>query len=289
AHKGSFGKVLVVAGSINYIGAAALASSAAARVGGGLVTLATARSLVPVIASRTAEATYLPLPEVDSGVIDAAASQEVLSRFADYEVLLMGCGLGQHPSTVEFVTRTLEALPDNPAKGVVLDADTLNALARTPRWWTRVRPRAVLTPHAGEMARLCGKTPTDVQAMRLQVARDAASQWKKTVVLKGAHTVIADPQGATLVSPFANPALASAGTGDVLTGAIAGMLAQGLAPLDAAACGVYLHALAGELVRAELGDAGLLAGDLLPALPRAIKRLKEGHGPRRRAEWPMPR
>lgn len=287
AHKGTFGAVLVVAGSINYIGAAGLAASAAARIGAGLVTLAAPRSLVPIIASRVAEITYLPLPEAEPGVVDAAASHDVLARLADYKVLLMGCGLGQHPATVEFVNRTLDALPDDCPQRLVLDADALNSLARTPRWWTRVKPPAVLTPHPGEMARLSGATPAEVQSDRLQLARQAASQWKKTLVLKGAYTIVAGPRRETLLSPFANPALASAGSGDVLSGAIAGMMAQGLGPLDAATCGVYVHALAGEMLRAEMGDAGVLAGDLLPMLPRAIRRLKERHAaPRRSEEMP---
>ena len=158
---------------------------------------------------------------------------------------------------------------------LVLDADALNILATTSGWWTKLTTDAILTPHPGEMARLAGMTIEEVQADRERVAKDLAAKWNKTIVLKGAYTVIASPQGRVKLSLIANPGLASAGTGDVLSGAIAGLLAQGLSLFDAAAGGVYLHGEAGEIVRARLGDAGMLASDLLPELPQAIKRTKE--------------
>ncbi|MQY66737.1 MAG: NAD(P)H-hydrate dehydratase [Dehalococcoidia bacterium] len=158
---------------------------------------------------------------------------------------------------------------------LVLDADALNTLADTPRWWQQLTTDAILTPHPGEMARLTGMAVADIQADRLEVAKKWAAEWNKTVVLKGAYTVIASPEGRTVISPVANPGLASAGSGDVLTGAIAGLAAQGLPLFEAAACGVYLHGQAGELVRDRLGDAGMIASDLLPELPVVIKNLKE--------------
>jgi len=157
---------------------------------------------------------------------------------------------------------------------LVLDADALNTLAKIPNWWQQLTDDAILTPHPGEMARLTGAPVDDVQSDRLGVAKRAAAQWHKTIVLKGAYTVIAAPEGRTSISPIANPGLASAGTGDVLTGAIAGLLAQGLSLFDAAACGVYLHGQAGEMVKAEMGDAGMLATDLLPKLPLVIRQIK---------------
>lgn len=280
ANKGTFGRVLVASGSINYIGAAYLACAGAARVGAGLVTLATARSLQPVLAAKLTETTYAPLPEAEPGVMDAGAAGPLLEQMQSYDVLLMGCGLGQHPSTMDFIRDSLFSLPSTPPRGLVLDADALNTLARTPDWWRKLKLQAVLTPHPGEMSRLTGLSVADIQADRLGAARRAAADWHKVVVLKGAYTVIAAPDGRAKLNPVANPGLASAGTGDVLSGAIAGLLAQGLSPFDAACCGVYLHAMAGEAVREELGDAGMIAGDLLPPLPLTIKRLKEGQAGR---------
>jgi hydroxyethylthiazole kinase-like uncharacterized protein yjeF len=273
ANKGSFGRVLVMAGSINYIGAAYLACSGAMRVGAGLVTLATGLQLI--LASKTTETTYLPLPEHRPGVISPEAAKTIFLQIERYNVLLMGCGLGQSPPAVKLVRSILLEKHRHPLPSLVLDADALNILAITPEWWTRLTADAILTPHPGEMARLAKTTVEEVQANREGIARNMAAKWKKTIVLKGAHTVVASPQGKAKTSLAANPGLASAGTGDVLSGAIAGLVAQGLPLFDAAACGVYLHAEAGEMVRAKLGDAGMLASDLLPELPRVIKQLKE--------------
>jgi hydroxyethylthiazole kinase-like uncharacterized protein yjeF len=157
----------------------------------------------------------------------------------------------------------------------VLDADALNTLAQIPDWWQKLIQDAILTPHPGEMARLAGVSVDEVQRQRLDIARKSAVEWRKVVVLKGAYTVVAASDGRAGISQVANPGLASAGTGDVLTGVIAGLVAQGLSLFDAAACGVYLHGQAGEMVRRELGDAGMLAGDLLPALPKVIMGLKQ--------------
>jgi hydroxyethylthiazole kinase-like uncharacterized protein yjeF len=275
AHKGTFGRVLVCAGSLHYIGAAYLACEGAMRVGAGLVTLAVAQSLQPILAAKLTEVTYAPLPEAAPGFIGNDASLSLLERLADYDVLLMGCGLSQHPAVIDFIRDSLLEMPASLSPALVLDADALNVLAQTPQWWQRMDRDAMLTPHPGEMARLSGLSIDGGGQERLKVAREAAALWNKTVVLKGAHTVVASPNGEARISAMANPGLASAGTGDVLSGAIAGLLAQGLPYPAAAACGVYLHGLAGEMVRAEIGDAGMIASDLLPALPRAIKKIKE--------------
>jgi NAD(P)H-hydrate epimerase len=272
ANKGTFGRVLVVAGSVNYIGAAYLACSGALRVGAGLVTLATAASLQPVVASKLAEATYLPLPESQAGIISPQSARIVRQNLANYDVLLTGCGLGQSHLTGDFLA---DLFSEKKLPKLVLDADALNILAKVSDWWRRLLPDAILTPHPGEMGRLANTSIEAVQSDRLGVALKMAQKWQKTVVLKGAYTVVAEPDGRARISPFANPGLASAGTGDVLAGAIAGLLAQGLSYFDAAALGVYLHGKAGEMVRARLGDAGMLASDLLPELPLAIKQLKE--------------
>ena len=164
----------------------------------------------------------------------------------------------------------------NAAACTVVDADGLNTLARTPRWWERFAGMAILTPHPGEMARLTGKSTSEVQADRIGIAVESAARWNKIVVLKGAHTVVAYPDGRTMLSPFANPGLATAGTGDVLAGSIAGLLSQDVPLEGAAVLGVYLHGLAGERVCDRLGDTGMVASDLLPELPLTIKALRLG-------------
>jgi len=274
ANKGSFGRVLVVAGSSNYIGAAYLACSGAIRVGVGLVTLATAKSLQPILASKLTEVTYLPLPESRSGVISAEAAKLIQQELGNYDVLLLGCGLGQSQSVIKLVKSILLKLKPG-LSSLVLDADALNTLAGTPKWWQQLTDDVILTPHPGEMARLAGVSIDKVQSDRVGIAKKVAQEWHKTIVLKGAYTVIAAPDGQSAISSVANPGLASAGTGDVLSGAIAGLVAQGLSLFEAAACGVYLHGEAGEMVKARLGDAGMIATDLLPELPLVIKRLKE--------------
>jgi len=279
ANKGSFGKVLVLAGSISYIGAPYLACSGAMRVGAGLVTLAATGRLQSILATKLTEVTYLPLPESRPGLIAPEAARVLLRQFEKYNVLLMGCGMGRNEAMVKFIRSVLlthpkakTAKPKLPA--LVLDADGLNALADVPEWWSLLPEDAILTPHPGEMAGLTGMTADEVQLDRIGLAKKMASEWHKTIVLKGAHTVIAAPDGKSQISHVANAGLASAGTGDVLAGVIAGLLAQGLKLFDAAAAGVYIHGMAGEAVKERLGDAGMIASDLLPELPVIIKQLK---------------
>ncbi|MBF8267647.1 MAG: NAD(P)H-hydrate epimerase [Dehalococcoidia bacterium] len=274
AHKGTFGRVLVMAGSISYIGAAYLACEGAARVGAGLVTLAAPRSLIPILASKLIETTYLLLPE-EEGILSPAASEVFLSEAPGYQALLVGCGLGQRPEVAGLLGQALLSAR-RPEIPVVLDADALNLMSQIPEWWLRLRGEAVLTPHPGEMSRLTGQSTVEIQRSRLSIAREKAAQWNKVVALKGAYTVVSSPGGQARISPFANPGLASGGTGDVLAGAIAGLLSQGLSTFDAASCGVYLHGAAGEQVRREMGDTGMVASDLLPRLPLVIKQLREG-------------
>ena len=275
AHKGSFGRVLVAAGSINYVGAAYLACSGAVRTGAGLVTLATAEGIQPILAARLIEVTHLPLPEDAPGTVSRKAAPEVLAQAGSYDVLLMGCGLGQAGTVKGFIMDVLDGLKP-PPPWLVLDADALNTLAGVKDWWRRLTFDAILTPHPGELSRLTGLSADEIQKDRTGVARQMAARWRKVIVLKGAYTVVAAPDGRCRISAAANAGLASAGTGDVLAGVIAGLVAQGLPLFDAAAAGVYLHAAAGDMVRAELGDAGMVASDLLPVLPRAIKRIKAG-------------
>jgi NAD(P)H-hydrate epimerase len=271
ANKGSFGRVLVVAGSGRYPGAARLASLAALRTGAGLVTLACPAGAEQLIAPNASEVTYLPLAE-RAGFVSPKAAVAVAAALPSYDALLLGPGLGQGPAQESFVRQLLVSLEEN-APPVLIDADGLNNLAKLPRWWERLRARCALTPHPGEFARLTRRAIGDIQSNRLAAARAAAGEWHQTLVLKGAYTVVAG-DGVAAVNPYANPALASAGTGDVLAGVIAGLLAQGLSLFDAASCGAYVHAAAAEGLRAETGDSGLLAGDLLSELPRTIRELR---------------
>ncbi|MDP7578950.1 MAG: NAD(P)H-hydrate dehydratase [SAR202 cluster bacterium] len=279
AHKGTFGRTLVIAGSRNYIGAAYLASAAAARVGTGLVTLAIPESLQLAVATMGPELTYIPLPESKPGVVAPDAIGSIMEMIDDYDALLVGCGFGQAPDTTEFLRRLLlDDRSDSLLPETIIDADGLNFLAKQIDWWERLDSPAVLTPHPGEMARLYGGSIREIQHDRIRKAIESAKIWDKVVVLKGAYTVVADPDGLTMVSPFANPGLASAGTGDVLAGAISGLVSQGLPLKNAAALGVYIHGLAGNLVMDELGNAGMIASDVLHALPKAIKMIHQRAG-----------
>lgn len=292
SNKGTFGKTMLACGSLNFTGAPVLAARAAGRIGAGLVTLAVPETIHPTIASKIDEATFAPLPD-RLGDWRPRAANELLAALwdASYDSLLVGCGLGRAESTSEFLQRLLENLPklDN-APSLVLDADALNLLSDIPEWWTTFQFASppVLTPHPGEMARLLGTSAADVQKDRLNVALTAAQQWNAVVVLKGAFTVVASPgeQGYATVIPFANSALATAGTGDVLSGTIAGLLAQYHAragrdeahdsshdAYNAAIAGAYVHALAGELAAHEIGNPGVVAGDLIARLPQAITRI----------------
>ena len=272
SHKGTFGRTMIVAGSRSFLGAAYLAAASAARVGAGLVTIAIPASLVSSVAPRAVEPTFLPLPESSEGVVSPDAADLILEALSGYSALLIGCGLGQAEDTRAMVERLLLSGVDLPA--TVVDADGLNTLARVPDWNCRWAANGVLTPHPGEMARLISGSNYGDDTSRLDLACAAAREWGKTVVLKGAHTVIANADGSARVSPFANPGLATAGTGDVLAGAIVGLLSQGLELETAASLGVYLHGLAGESARERLGYTGMIASDLLPALPVSIADLR---------------
>jgi NAD(P)H-hydrate epimerase len=280
-HKGAFGKLLVIAGSLDYAGAALLVCRAAGRAGAGLVTLAVPESLQPLFAAKVVEATTMALPEDDVEEVDP---EPALARILDHEhdAIVVGPGLRPGLATAELVRTLLGTGEDGATAPILLDAEALRSLATLEDWWSGDRRPGVLTPHAGEFARLragSGREPADDgdlnvdDAARSAAAGDAAATWHQVVVLKGAKTVIASPDGRIAVAPFENPALASGGTGDVLAGVIGSLLAQGLVPFDAARLGVYLHGLAGDTVRERLGDSGLLASDLPDAIAIARKRL----------------
>ncbi len=261
-HKGTFGTALIAAGSVRYWGAPALAARGAFRSGAGLVTLAVPQRLRPALAGQFPEATYPAVTDTDA--LGVATANLILSNLKSYGALLVGPGLGEAGS---FLTALLDGLRQ-PAEGLtapplVLDADGLNLLAALPEWPGRLPPNTILTPHPGEMARLVGRSLSALRDEdRVELARDCAEQWGQVVVLKGAYTVIAAPDGRATLLPFANPLLAVGGSGDVLAGIIVGLLAQGVAPYPAAVLGGYLHGAAGQLARDYWGDAGLLASEL---------------------------
>lgn len=272
AHKGTFGTAVVLAGSLGLTGAAYLASTAAARAGAGMVRLLVAEGVYPVLAAKCTEVMATPLPEVAPGAAGHTALSTVERHLTGAAATVIGPGLGRDRSTWRLVIDLLPKL-EAPA---VLDADALNALADNQRLLKRIKGERVLTPHPGEMGRLVRKSTAQVQADREGIAGSAAAEWGVVVVLKGARTVVAAPDGRISVDPHEVPALASGGTGDVLSGVIGGLLAQGLDAYTAAVTGVYVHAEAGRRVAASQGDSGLLASDLLPEIPRVMQMLRQG-------------
>jgi ADP-dependent NAD(P)H-hydrate dehydratase / NAD(P)H-hydrate epimerase len=277
SNKGTFGKVLVIAGSVNYIGAAYLACSGAIRVGTGLVTLAVPSSLLPILAVKLTETTYLPLPDSRPGEPGSEAIRILVREIENYQTVLIGPGLGRNSTTAALIESLIFGKYELVTNWII-DADALNALSMfdtVSEMWQRLSGDAILTPHPGEMSRLTAMTVDRIQSDRLGLAKKKAKEWHKTIVLKGAYTVIASPDGQVAVSPFANPGLASAGTGDVLAGVIAGLVAQHIPLFNAAAAGVYIHGKAGENVKFALGDTGMTASDLLPVLPQVIRSIKD--------------
>ncbi len=265
-HKGTFGKALLVAGSSEFIGAAYLAAAAAYRVGAGLVTAGAPDSLIPVLAGMLPEATWFPLPRVITEV------DSLVEKAQGYTSLLIGPGLGQGNNTQQFLASFLETDVETNLPPMILDADALNLLAKMDKWSQKLRPNTILTPHPAEFSRLTGLSTDEVQANRLEHARSFAQKWNSVVVLKGAFTVIAAPDGKAWISPYANSILATAGTGDVLAGCIVGFLAQGCNPVDAAVAGVCVHGYAAKDYRYA---TGMLASDLLNLLPRVLDRLTQ--------------
>jgi len=281
-HKGTFGSVLVVAGSLDWTGAALLAGSAALRTGAGLVTLAVPASLQPLIVGRVPELMTLGLPETEPWLVEPAAAVAAIAT-CQHTAMVVGPGLRPGPMTTELVLRLVaghgvsERLGQPGAETVpapaVVDATALGALADTEEWWERRVRLCVLTPHPGEFGRLDGSPVGPDAAERVERARSAAARWGVVVVLKGARTVVAAPDGRVATSSSANPAMGTGGTGDVLSGVIGSLLGQGVPTWEAACLGVYLHAVAGEHIRERLGDAGLMASDLLPEIPRVRREL----------------
>ncbi len=276
AHKGTFGRLLIVAGSLEYSGAALLTGLGAIRAGVGLACLATPEAVGTRLLGLVPELTAMLLVEEAPGLTAPAGWRRLATEAPAYEALVIGPGLGRQPATLRRARHFIGEL-SHPA---VVDADALIALAEVQRWWVPIQAPLVLTPHPGEFARLLrlpqGERLPDDDDQRAEAAQQAAARWGQVVVLKGAHTVIASPDGDLLRSDIATPALATAGSGDVLAGAIGAFLAAGLTPFDAAGCGVAVHGAAGLLAEDRIGRAGVIARDIANLLPNAIEQLRDG-------------
>ena len=267
AHKGTFGRVLVVAGSLEYPGAAVLSGLGAMRAGAGLVRVAAAESVAARMAGGAPELTWMALDEEAPGLIGPGGWRHLTAEASAYDAVVIGPGLGRQATALRRTRSFVESL----GRPAVIDADGLTALAGDARWWRQTQAPLVLTPHPGEFARLTGSAAPDADddAGREAAAVEASERWGHVVVLKGARTIVAAPGGWVLRSSVATPALATAGSGDVLAGAIGAFLAAGLPALDAAGCGVGIHAAAGQLAEARNGPAGTLASDIAGLLPEA--------------------
>jgi ADP-dependent NAD(P)H-hydrate dehydratase / NAD(P)H-hydrate epimerase len=273
-HKGDFGKLLIIAGSSGYTGAAALSSLAAARSGCGLIKLGCPATLQSIFAEKLTEVMTIPLPDVGKkGALALRGFGEIKQWVDQHDAIAIGPGLGQHHETKELMHRIVTWL----TKAAVIDADGLNAFAGTPELIANRPGNAplVITPHPGEFTRLTGKAvPQDIQA-RIQMSLEAARELRVVLVLKGSPTLVASPEGKCYLNPTGNSGMAKGGSGDVLTGMIGSFLAQGCEPLDAAIVSVYLHGVAGDFAADTLTERSMIAGDVVAFLPAAFKFIEE--------------
>jgi ADP-dependent NAD(P)H-hydrate dehydratase / NAD(P)H-hydrate epimerase len=272
AHKGRFGRVAIVGGARGYGGAPILAARGAIRAGAGLVTIGLPSSLAASALAALPEAMTRPLAETPAGTLAGDGFDAVSEFVAGADVVALGPGLSTHPDTVKLVRRLLPCI----ARPVVLDADGLNAFAGDAEGLRDREGPLVVTPHPGEMARLLGRETGEIQDDRLSAAREAARRCGGIAVLKGARTVVASPDGLAAVIPTGNPAMATGGVGDVLSGAVAALIGSGLPVFEAASCGAYLHGLAGDLAAGSRGEFGLLAHEVADEIPRAMARVRSG-------------
>jgi NAD(P)H-hydrate epimerase len=269
SHKGAYGHLFILAGSVGKTGAAVMAAQAAMRSGAGLVTVGVPESLNAVFEEKLTEVMTVPLPETPERSLSSAGLERVLHELEGKTALALGPGISTNPDTARLVAGLLPKVK----VPMLIDADGLNILAFDDAPLKKVRAPAVLTPHPGEMGRLLGVLAREVQADRPAAALDLSGQYGMPVVLKGARTLIASPSGEFHINPTGNPGMATAGTGDVLPGMIGSFMAQGLDAMDAARLGVYLHGLAGDIAALAKGQAGLIAGDIIEAVPGSITAL----------------
>lgn len=269
AHKGDFGKVAIIAGSVGMSGAAALAGRAALRAGAGLVRVATPKSVLPIVASIEPSFTTIALPEDTSGRISAKAINTILNIISENDCLAFGPGIGISGG----LGTVLETLLKQENLRLLIDADGLNNLCRIKSWPAVLKANLIVTPHPGEMKRLWkGLFRENLPTERQDQAAQLAQRTKTVVALKGAETVVTDGQK-IYINKTGNPGMATAGSGDVLTGVITALIGQGLSNLDAAVLGVYIHGLAGDIAAEKIGQVSLMATDIIDALPKAF--LKE--------------
>ena len=269
AHKGDFGKVCIIAGSIGMSGAAALAGRSALRAGAGLVRVATPKSVLPIVATIEPSFTTIPLPEDSLGRISAKAINTILEAVGQNDAVAFGPGVGISGA----LRSVLDTLLDQEGLKLVVDADGLNNLSGIKDWPDKLKAKMILTPHPGEMKRLwSGLFREPLPDQRQQQAVQLAQQTGTTVVLKGAGTVVTDGEK-VYINKTGNPGMATAGSGDVLTGVITALLGQGLSDFDAAVLGVYVHGLAGDIAAGKMGQVGMITTDIIDSLPEAF--LKE--------------
>ena len=266
-HKGDYGKVYIVAGSTGMTGAAMLTCEAVLRSGAGLLKVAIPQSLNNIMEIRLTEAITVPLPELKKGVVGISDIEKIVKTMKQSDVIAIGPGSGQTRELEEVLRNIFEEA----CTPIVLDADAINALAHRIEYLKQLQHPIVLTPHVGEMSRLTGLPVEEINRSRIEVARKYAKEWNATIILKGARTVVANPLGEIYINCTGNPGMATAGSGDVLTGIVTGFIAQGIQPFEAAMAAVYVHGKAGDRAAARLGEYGLMAGDIISELPYAIK------------------
>ncbi len=271
AHKGTTGHVLVVSGSPGKTGAAAMTAMSAMRAGAGLVTLAIPESLNPVIETQALETMTYPLPETKTGIIGESSFNKIMDLLSGKKCLAIGPGLGKAAETKKLVHRIIKESPVT----IVIDADGLNNIADSTEILKKAKAPLILTPHPGEMARLMDSTTGSVQKDRITCARKFAEKFNVHIILKGAKTIIAHPEGNIFINPTGNPGMASGGMGDVLTGIIAGLVAQDFSPESAAHTGVYLHGAAADKLAEKIGPVGYLATEVMNEIPAQIKLIAE--------------
>lgn len=278
SHKGSFGQVLLVAGSSGMTGAAMLSARSSLRSGAGIAIVATAKSALLNLPPE--EIIYRGLPETENGSIALAALSEVESEMERSDVMVIGPGLSSHMETIQFVHELVKKV----RVPCVIDADGLNALSQNTKVLSETEGGFVFTPHPKELSRLMGKTVKEIQSNRIRAAQDAAKRFGATIVLKGANSVVATPDDDVYIIPTGNSGMATAGSGDVLSGIIAGLLAQGMNRTWAAVAGTYIHGAAGDLAAMELGQDGVMASDIRDWIPGVMKTLRQGSFPGSRLE-----
>ena len=267
SHKGDFGRIFIIAGSKGMTGAAVMAASAAMKSGAGLVTVGCPASLNDILEVKLTEEMTLPLEDGMRGVLSPECIKKILSKLSKSDVILFGPGLSEHPD----IYRILESVLSWSGKPVIIDADGINALSSNINILRRCKVPIVLTPHPGEMSRLIGIGIKDIQADRINIARTFAMEWNVILVLKGARTIVAQPDGQIYINLTGNPGMATAGSGDVLAGMIASFIGQGLSADDAAIAAVYMHGYAGDIAAQKYGEHPLVATDIIKALPEAFK------------------